>query len=135
MDCIMRGVKGVVVRDRVSNMSNCKVLLFSGRLFITARVRSTKEGNVLTRVCVSVHTCGGGRYPISGLGEGGTPSQVWPGVPHLRSGWGVPHPRSGQRGTPSQVLPVGYPPTRSGRGTPQTWDVKAAKVPSCDTLS
>ena len=72
-----------------------------------------------------VYTCrGGGQYPVPGLGRG---------VPHLRSGWrvphprfrlggwrsmpisglgggGVPHPRSG--GTPSQVLMVGY--LRSG---------------------
>ena len=39
----------------------------------TARVRSTREGNVLTPVCVSVHTCRGG-YPISGPGRGGTRS-------------------------------------------------------------
>ena len=79
----------------------------------------------------------------SGLGEGGTPSQVWLGgypipglareIPHPRSrrGEGVPHPRSGWGGT------QGTPPTRSGwvtpppgmgshldlgQGTPQTWD-------------
>ena len=96
-----------------------KRLISSKLFFFTARVRSTREGNVLTPVCVSVHTCGGG-YPISGLGRGGTPFQVWVGgtpsqvwgVPHLGSG-GVPHLRSG--GTPSQVR--GYP--ISGWGVPQ----------------
>ena len=71
----------------------------------------TWEGNVLTPVCVSVHTCRGGTtsqvwlggYPIPGL-LGGTPS---------RSGWG---------GTPSQVWLGGVPHPRSGWGTPQTWD-------------
>ena len=45
------------------------------------------------------------------------------GVPHPRSRWGeVPHPRSGQVGTPSQVQvggtpsQVGVPYTRSGQG-------------------
>ena len=64
----------------------------------------------------------------SGLGEGGTPSQVWLGgypipglareIPHPRSrqGEGVPHPRSGWGGT------QGTPPTRSGWVTPPTWD-------------
>ena len=107
-------------------------------VIITTRVRSTREGNVLTRVCVSVHTCGGGRggtpyevwvggYPISGLGRGGTPSQVWVkgypisglgrGVPHLRSvrypisGWGVPQLRSG-----------GYPILGQGGTPPQAME-------------
>ena len=92
----------------------------------TARVRSTREGNVLIRVCVSVHTCRGGGYPISGLGRGvphlrfgGYPISGC-GVPHLRSGsypilgLGVPHPRSGvphlrSGGTPSQVWTGGTP--------------------------
>ena len=86
----------------------------------TARVRSTREGNIYTWECLSVHHFGG---------WGGIPSQVWWwGVPHLRSGGGgypipglargVPYPRSGWGGgtipglvggTPSQVWPGWYP--------------------------
>ena len=36
---------------------------------ITARVRSTREGNVLTPVCVSVHTFWGGGVPVSVKGK------------------------------------------------------------------
>ena len=76
--------------------------------FFTARVRSAREGNVLTPVCVSVHTCRGG-YPIPGLaGE----------VPHPRSGQGVPHPRSGLY---PLDLGQGTPPDLD-RVSPQTWD-------------
>ena len=52
-------------------------------------------------------------------GAGGTPSQFWVGgIPRPRSGWGVPHSRSG--GTPFQVWMVGgYPiPGLDGGGTP-----------------
>ena len=108
---------------------------------ITARVRSTREGNVLTRVCVSVHSCWGGRGGVPHLrscreGGLGTPSQVWPGgecpipglarggVPHSRSGRGVPHPRS-EWGTPQtwdRVTPLTWdrvpPQTRPGMGYP-----------------
>ena len=85
---------------------------------ITARVRSTRECNVLTPVCVSVHTWGGTQsqvwpggvpHPRSGQEEGGTPSQVWRGVPYHRSGW---------RGYPIPGLDrgyLGYPPL-------WTWD-------------
>ena len=76
--------------------------------FLTARVRSTREGNVLTRVCVSVHNCGGGglSHPRSGGTQsqvGGTPSQVW----------GVPHPMSGVGGTPARSGWWGGTPARS----------------------
>ena len=89
---------------------------FRHTLFITARVRSTREGNIYTWECPVCSHCGGGRggggeggYPIPGLARGGTLSHVWWG--------GVPHPRSG-----------GLPPSRPGVppnlrwGTPQTWD-------------
>ena len=40
---------------------------------------------------------------------GGTPSQVWMGVPHPRPGWeGVPHPKWGDQDW------MGYPPTSDG---------------------
>ena len=82
--------------------------------FITARVRSTREGNIYTWECLSVHIVGGGGavpHLRSGGGGGGTPSQV------LLGGRGLPEPRSGWGGgTPSQVL--GMPPARPGMGYP-----------------
>ena len=87
---------------------------------ITARVRSMREGNVLTRICVSVHTCGGK----------GTPSQVWGrGVPHLpptMTGWGT-HPIDLGWGTPDlrwgtpPEMEQGTPPEME-QGTHPTWD-------------
>ena len=65
-------------------------------VIFTDRVRSTREGYVLTRVCPSVcqsTPSGGGGYPSQvQLGEGGYPCR---GVPHLRyplvrPGQGVP---------------------------------------------
>ena len=80
-------------------------------MVFTARVRSTREGNVLTPVFVSVHTYGGGGYPISGLGKGGTPSQVRVG--------GYPISGLGRGGTPFQVqVGRGYPIPGLGRGVP-----------------
>ena len=74
----------------------------------TARVRSAREG----QVCVSVHTCAGGGYPISG--RGGYP------IPGL--GWGeVPQPGLDGRGYPGHVWMVGgrVPwPGLDGGGTP-----------------
>ena len=72
---------------------------------ITARVCSTREGNIYTWKCLSVHFWGGVPDPaldggVPGLrSRGGTQSQVL-GVTSLRSGE-VPHLRLG--GTQSQV--------------------------------
>ena len=69
--------------------------------FITDRVRSTREGYILTRVCssmiLSVHTYGGGTPARSR--QGGTPA------------------RSSQGGTPTGRYPTLGPPVRPGRGT------------------
>ena len=78
----------------------------------TARVRSTREGNVLTPVCVSVHTCGGGGggvpHPRSGWGGGPrVPPQIWDRVPPPGPGMGYP-PAPG----------TGYPPPNLGLGIP-----------------
>ena len=106
-----------------------------GKVIFTARVHSTREGNIYTWECLSVDHCRGGvphprsgGYPISGLVAGGTPSQVWlEGVPQPRSGLGgcpipglareVPHPRSG-RGIPHPRSGQGVPHPRSGWGEP-----------------
>ena len=86
---------------------------------VTARVRSTREGNVLTRVFVSVHTCRWG-VPHLRSGEGGTSSQVWSagGGGTSSQVWprGVPHPRSGQEGYPR------YSPNQVWMGYPRNWD-------------
>ena len=57
-------------------------------------------------------------YPILLMG-GHTPPQVWMGVPHSRSGWGIPHPADGlyliqdqDRGYP------GVPPVEEWKGYP-----------------
>ena len=69
----------------------------------TVRVRSTREGNVLTRVCVSVYTCRGGQVPQPGLDGGG-------GYHILGLGLGVPQlGLDGGGVTPSQVRGGGYP--------------------------
>ena len=83
------------------------------------------------------HSKDGGRYCFQfvcqftsrGGGGGGTPVRSRGGYPIPSLAGGVPHPRSrrGEGGTPSQVWmggggTQGTPPTRSGWGTPQTWD-------------
>ena len=85
------------------------------QVFITARVRSTREGTVFTGVCLYIW---GGGVPRPGLDGGGR------GVPHLRSGvgGGVPHPGLDGGGvTPSQVWGGGgisHPRSEVG-GVPQ----------------
>ena len=80
-------------------------------------------GKVLFSVCLSVHISGGypvrsRGYPIPGLAGG---------VPHPRSGWGGTPSQVWLGGTPSQVWPGGYlipglargvPHPRSGWGVP-----------------
>ena len=102
-----------------------------GFLFFTARVRSTREGNIYTWECLSVHNCGGGGYPVLGLGEGGTPSQVWwqGGYPIPGLVGGYPLPPDLRWGTPLDLgwgTPKtwdGVPPQDLEWGTPQTWDL------------
>ena len=100
------------------------------RYIFTDRVRSTREGYVLTRVCLSVHTWGG--TPARSRRGGGT----WPGpgmgVPHLRYppsdlAGGTPaggYPTSGTPlsdlagSTPAGVPHLRYPPSDLAGGTP-----------------
>ena len=102
--------------------------------FITARVRSTREDNIYTWECLSVHIAGGGGVPCPRswggttsqvwLG-GGTPSQVWLGGTHLRSGdWGYLGypPRPGMGYPPDQVWMRYSPWTLDRVPSPQTWD-------------
>ena len=78
--------------------------LYNCFFIITARVRSTYDGRLCFHRCVSLQLLGG--FPITGLERG---------VPHHRSGWGVP-----------QVPPyhdwMGYPcpqPGLDGGGLPK----------------
>ena len=94
-------------------------------LFITARVRNTREGAIFTGVCL--FTFGGGGIPSSRQGGTpssrgwgiGTPSQVQVGISGLdgtvgRGGgkYPIPGPDGGGGNT------LGYPPSRTGWGTP-----------------
>ena len=107
----------IFVRSMYQNWDIC--------LFFTARVRCTREGNIYTWECLSVHHCGGGYpvqgqggYPIPGLARGGTPSQVWLGGYPI-SGWGYPKYPPNQvwmEGTPYPDLRWGTPPPRPGMG-------------------
>ena len=74
-------------------------------LIITTRVR-TYDGRLCFHKCVSVQLSGG--YPISGLGRGGAPFQVWVG--------GYPISGLGRVGTPSQVQVWGGTPSQVQMG-------------------
>ena len=96
-------------------------------------------GYVFTGVC-----------PFTFVGGGGTPSQVWTGVPYHRSGWegypipgldwGVPHPRCGWGRYPIQGegYPVpgldggGYPIPGVDRGTHQRSGWEGYPIPGLD---
>ena len=83
-------------------------------LICTARIRSTREGNVLTCICVSVYTRGG--YPI--LPDRGYPHHSWWGyIPHP-SQWIMDHLRSGQASYPHSRSVQGYPIPGEDGGTP-----------------
>ena len=74
-------------------------------VLITARVRSTREGNVLTPVCVSVHTFGGGSQVSDFQG----------GVPGLRFSGGGPRFSSGGAGSQIFGGGGGYPVSVKGK--------------------
>ena len=80
-------------KDHVSNIILCRPV-------ITARVRSTREGNVLTSVCPSIHpsVCPQGGVPGPPRGGTRTPPGGYPDPPP----GGYPDP---PRGVPSQVPP------------------------------
>ena len=93
----------------------------------TARVRSTREGNVLTRVCpsinLSVHRGGGYPYPIMlcNISQNAMRQRgAWSGTPPVGGGTPVRYPPRGgypvryPRGVPDQVPPLG-----GGSGTPR----------------
>ena len=139
--------------DRCSFHTDFRVLtffLFRNSLtfpaFLPTAYIVRREGYVLTRVCLSVHTWGGG-YPgqvqtgyQTGGGGGGTPAISSQGGTPARCSWGEgTPPGSGgtppwvpqsdlARGTPPQVLPphqtwpgvphLGYPPSQTWPGVP-----------------
>ena len=86
------------------------LIIIQGMMFITDRVRNTREGYVLKRVCPSIHpsVCPhlGGGIPQPGPGRGvplpgpagwGVPQQ---GVPHLEDPLPPPPPSDLSRGVP-----------------------------------
>ena len=87
----------------------------------TDRVRSTREGYVLTRVCPSVcpHLRGGG-YPSQVQVGGGTPARSSWGYPDWGTPLWVPPCQTWQGGTPMGGYPTSGtpPPVRIGRGVP-----------------
>ena len=96
-----------VTRVTQSIRNGCETL--ETYLLFTDRVRSTRKGYVLTRVCPSVclSTPRGGTLARSRSRGGGNPDQVqaggYPtsGTPPVRPGWG---------GTPAGLVPhLGYP--------------------------
>ena len=99
-------------------------------VIITDRVRSTREGNVLTRVCPSICLSTPGGYP-SQVQAGGTPARSDQGVP-LPGGYptsGTPLSDLVGRGTHLR-----YPPIRPGRGRGYPcWGGTPPWVPHCQT--
>ena len=98
----------------------CLVLFvtYSVATFITALVRSTREGNIFS-LFVCSHLEGGGYLP-SRWGEGYLPFQVQMGVPTLAGG--VPTLAKVGGYLPSQVggtYPGRYHPTRVGTPQPE----------------
>ena len=103
--------------------------------FFTARVRTTREGNIYTWKCLSVHFWGGGGTQSS-LGHGGSQSSlgwweggVYPIQPWMRGGsqsslgQGVPNPAWMGEGIPIQPW-MGGPDPALDRGYPNLeWGV------------
>ena len=94
--------------------------------FFTARVRSTREGNVLTPVCVSVHTFGGGSQvqvggsQVSDFQGGGVPGfRFWEGGPRSQIFGGGGSQVSDFGGGPRSQILGGVPSLRfwGGGGT------------------
>ena len=103
--------------------------IFVAWCIVTARVRSTREGNIYTWECLFTiggvggypipGLDGGGRYPVPGSGRGGYPIlgsgrgypiQLMAGYPIPGLDGGVPHPADG-----------GYPIPGLDGGTPSSW--------------
>ena len=90
--------------------------------------RSGKKGGTESQVQMGrgvPHPSDGGRGAQYALKTGGTPSQVWMGVPHYMSRWGVPIPGP-DRGYPILLMggtPIqdhdGVPKSKTGWGTPR----------------
>ena len=110
---------------------NTHMVKVVSRSVITARVRSTREGNVLTSVCPSIHpsVCprGGYPYPImlcnisqNAMRQWGGPGQVPPLGGYPDPPWGVPGPPWGVPRPPGGFLDPpgwgGYPDPPGGSG-------------------
>ena len=99
-------------------------MLYGDPSIITARVRSTMDGNNLMHICLSVylsiHTGGRGYHnQVSPrLVVGGVPLSFLMGVPHLFLN-GYPPFRTGCCTPPSVGTEWGYPQLGLDEGTPQ----------------
>ena len=94
------------ILNLLSLVTWCKIV----KIF-TARVRSTREGNIYTWECLSVHHWGEGA-PWTSSRWGGTPSQLRTGVSpsQIRKGYPPSWPGTLTGGTPIQTLNGGgYP--------------------------
>ena len=101
-------------KSRINSMTE-----FIVTIFITARIRRMREGNIFSLFTLA----GGGEEWFAFLLTGGTPSQVWTRVLYPRSKQGC---WLGRGGTPSQVktggVPhpaEGVPPSKIRTGVPQ----------------
>ena len=127
------------------------LIVMRADFLFTDRVRSTREGYVLTRVCLSVHTWGGTvvRFsqwgvPKPGPGGGGYPSQLQLVGGYLSQVQAGGYPSQVQTGGyPSQVQVggtlMGYPtsgtlPVRPSRGVPW-WGVPHLRYPPPSDLA
>ena len=112
-------------------------------LFLPTAYVVRREGYVLTRVCLSVHTGGGGGTPARSRREGGTPARSSRGVPPARG-----YPTSGTphlRYPPGSDLAGGYPdggiphlrytplPVRPDWGVPRQVEGTPPQVPPHQT--
>ena len=110
-----------LVRQKVGSFSGFS----TGDSVITARVRSTREGNIYTWKCLSVHFLGGGGDPMSQIFGGGVPmSQIFgEGVPGLRfwggsqvsDFWGESQVSDFRGGPRSQIFGAGVPGFSKGK--------------------
>ena len=97
-----------LLHENIQQCTNNSTYQFAKFSIITAHVRSTRTGNVLTRACLSVHK--GVGYPHPVLMEGTHIQSQWGWYLHpvLTGGWGLP-PSSPDWGYPISSPRWGYP--------------------------
>ena len=123
---------------RYSALAFVQITTTRSLIFVTNRVRSTKEGYVFTGVCLLMGGGGvpQGTYPLGQVltGEGGTPRYLPPWPRYLPPRPGPDGDRGVTQGTnpppaPAKVLPPWLGPD-GGVGTPRYLPPSLAKVPT-----